>query len=334
MSLYDVPAVDAGARVVAVARVTSAVGLGARWPGQVAFVRDDGSVVGSLLGGAFDTGLVADVPAVLAGSARSAGGLAIDLEFDHDEAERVGLPCGGAASVLVQPLSAIPSDVQADLAARRPTALVTSLDGGAFTTRGLKAESDPAYDDGDSPDSVARVLLARGEPSDAIVETREGRVLVSVVVPTPHLVVIGSGALAAALEAQLALLGWTCASLTRAEDGVAAVLALGPGDGFLVIDHRGEVDLPILCAALGGPVRYVAALGSRRTQEARRERLRGAGVDEDLIGRLRGPAGLDIGSRTPAEIAVAIVAEMLSVRASAAGGALRDRGGPINASRA
>ena len=334
MSLYDVPAVDAGAPVVAVARVTSAVGLGARWPGQVAFVRDDGSVVGSLLGGAFDTGLVADVPAALAGSPRSAGGLVIDLEFDHDAAERVGLPCGGTASVLVQPLSAIPPDVQADLAARRPTALVTSLDDAMFTTRGLTSAADPAYDDDNSPDSVARSLLDRGEPSDALVETAAGRVLVSVVVPTPHLVVIGSGALAAALEAQLALLGWTCASLTRAEDGVAAVLALGPGDGVLVIDHRGEVDLPILSAALAGPVRYVAALGSRRTQEARRERLRGAGVDEDLIGRLRGPAGLDIGSRTPAEIAVAIVAEMLSVRASAAGGALRDRGGPINASRA
>ena len=334
MSLYDVPAVDAGAPVVAVARVTSAVGLGARWPGQVALVRDDGSVVGSLLGGAFDTGLVADMPAALAGPARSVGGLVIDLEFDHDAAERVGLPCGGAASVLVQPLATIPSDVRADLAARRPTALVTSLDDGAFTTRGRKAEADPAYDDDASPDSVARVLLARGEPSDALVETAAGRVLVSVVVPTPHLVVIGSGALAAALEAQLALLGWTCAPLTRAEDGVAAVLALGPGDGVLVIDHRGEVDLPILSAALAGPVGYVAALGSRRTQEARRDRLRGSGVDEEVIARLRGPAGLDIGSRTPAEIAVAIVAEMLSVRGSAAGGALRDRSGPINSSRA
>jgi len=333
MSLYDVATGDAAAHVVAVARVTSAVGLGARWPGQVAFVRDDGNVVGSLLGGAFDTGLVAHVPAALAGPAGGAG-VVIDLEFDRDAAERVGLPCGGAASVLVQPLSSIPPDVQADLAARRPTALVTSLDDDTFTTRGLAVDGDPTYADEGSPDSVARALLARGEPSDAVIDTGEGRVLVSVVVPTPHLVVIGSGGLAVALEAQLALLDWTCASLTRAEDGVAAVLALGPGDGVLVIDHRGEIDLPILSAALGGQVGYVAALGSRRTQEARRDRLRGAGVDEDVIARLRGPAGLDIGSRTPAEIAVAIVAEMLSVRGSAAGGALRDRGGPINASRA
>ena len=161
-------------------------------------------------------------------------------------------------------------------------------------------------------------------------ETSAGRVLVSVVVPAPRLVVVGSGALASALDAQLALLGWSTAQASTAEDGVAAVQALGPGDGVLVIDHRGEVDLPILSAALRGGVGYVAALGSRRTQEARRSRLREGRVDEDTIGRLRGPAGLDVGARTPQEIAVAIVAEMLSVRSSASGGALRDGSGSIN----
>jgi xanthine dehydrogenase accessory factor len=332
MSLYDLP--PGASDVVALARVTSAVGLGARWPGRVALVHADGSVDGSLLGGAFDAALVAGAPAALDPSRSSIGGIVLDLEFDHDEAERVGLPCGGAASVLVQRLSAVPDSVRADLAARRPTALLTELDDPAFTTRAMRADGDPAYADEDSPDSVARSLLARGEPSDAVVATAAGRVLVSVVLPTPHLVVIGSGALAAALEAQLALLGWTCAALTHAGDGVAAVRALGPGDGVLVIDHRGEVDLPILTTALEGTVGYVAALGSRRTQEARRERLRGAGMAEETIARLRGPAGLDIGSRTPAEIAVAIVAEMLSVRSSSTGGALRDRTGAINEGRA
>ncbi len=332
MSLYDVPVDDPD--IVALARVTAAVGLGARWPGQVALVRADGSVVGSLLGGAFDTSTVAGAPAVLDPSRGYLGGVVIDLEFDHDEAERVGLPCGGAASVLVQRLSAIPDRVRADLAARRPTALLTDLDDPAFTTRSVRDDGDPAYADEPSPDSVARSLLARGEPSDTVVGTTEGRVLVSVIVPTPHLVVIGSGALALALEAQLALLGWTCVAVTHAEAGVAAVSALGPGDGILVIDHRGEVDLPVLSSALEGQVGYVAALGSRQTQEARRERLRGAGLAEATIARLRGPAGLDIGSRTPAEIAVAIVAEMMSVRSSSAGGALRDRTGSINGGRA
>ena len=313
---------------MALARVTAAVGLGARWPGQVALVRADGSVVGSLLGGAFDTATVADVPGLdprLARRARHrprvrprrgrAGRAPVRRRAERPRAAAVGDPGQRAA----------------DLAARRPTALLTELDDPAFATRAVSADGDPAYADEGSPDSVARSLLARGEPSDAVVETAAGRVLVSVVLPTPHLVVIGSGALASALEAQLALLGWACSAITHADDGVAAVRALGPGDGVLVIDHRGEVDLPILSAALEGEVGYVAALGSRRTQEARRDRLRGAGVDEDTIARLRGPAGLDIGSRTPAEIAVAIVAEMLSVRAASSGGALRDRTGAINA---
>jgi xanthine dehydrogenase accessory factor len=273
---------------------------------------------------------VAGAPAALDLPTAVVGGLVIDVEFDHVEAERAGLPCGGSATILVQRLSAIPDSVRADLAARRPTALLTELDDPAFTTRAVTEDGDPAYADEGSPDSVARSLLARAEPSDTVVETAAGRVLVSVVVPTPHLVVIGSGALAAALEAQLELLGWTCASLTDAGDGVAAVRALGPGDGVLVIDHRGEVDMPILSAALQGKVGYVAALGSRHTQEARRDRLRGAGVAEGTIARLRGPAGLDIGSRTPAEISVAIVAEMMSVRSSSTGGALRDRTGAIN----
>jgi len=142
MSLYDVPTDDSD--VVALARVTSAVGLGARWPGQVALVRADGSVEGTLLGGAFDTATVADVPAALDPSRARLGGIVIDLEFDHDEAERVGLPCGGAASVLVQRLSAIPDSVRADLAARRPTALLTELDDPAFTTRAVSADGDPA----------------------------------------------------------------------------------------------------------------------------------------------------------------------------------------------
>jgi xanthine dehydrogenase accessory factor len=331
MSLYDVPAVDAvgpASEVVAFARVTSALGLGARWPGAVALVRADGSLDGSLLGGAFDAGLVAEAPSVLDPARRAT---LIDVEFDHDEAERVGLPCGGSASVLVQRIVDLPEVIRADIAGRRPTALVTALDGDGYAVRALAPDGDAAYDDAGSPDALARALLARGEPSDAVVETADGSVLVSVFVPAPHLVVIGSGALAVALDAQLSLLGWTCAALTRVDDGVAAVAALGPGDGVLVIDHRGEVDFPILSAALASGVGYVAALGSRKTQEARRGRLRDGGVGEDAIARLRGPAGLDIGSRTPAEIALAITAEMLAVRATATGSPLATITGSLNA---
>ncbi|MBI1378031.1 MAG: hypothetical protein GC157_11210 [Frankiales bacterium] len=326
------PSDPSGARdVVAFARVAAAAGLGARWPGQVALLGPGaaGAAAGSLLGGAVEPASL-DLSAVLDRSA--AGGL-VDVEFDDAAAVRAGLACGGRASILVQPIGALPPEVLSALAHRRPTAVLTRLDDPALPTRAPAPPGDPAYGDPDSPDSLARSLLERGEPADAVAETASGRMLVSVYVPAPHLVVVGSGALATALGAQLALLGWSSAEVTGLDDALAAVDALGPGDGVLMVDHSADVDGPVLARALRGGVGYVAALGSRRTQAARRERLRAIGVDEASIERLRGPAGLDIGSRTPAEIAVAIVAEMLSVRASTSGAALRDTTGHLNAGR-
>ena len=314
MSSYDV-LTDAGSHAddVVLARVAGAEGLGARWPGQVALVHADGSVDGSLLGGAFDATRVPELPSAVAAAISGPGSL-VRLELSHDEAESAGLSCGGAATVLLQRISAVPESVRHELGLRRATAIVTALEDPGLSTRALMAAGDPAYDDETSPDAVARELLARGEPGDTVVETATGQVLVTVLVPTPHLVVVGGGALAAALEAQVALLGWTCSSVTDVESAVDAVDRLGPGDGVLVVDHRAEVDFPVLSRALSHGIGYVAALGSRRTQEARRTRLRDGGVDEPAIARLHGPAGLDIGSRTTAEIALSIAAEMLSVR--------------------
>ncbi len=321
---------DGAADAASLVRVADAVGLGARWPGQAAVVLDDGTVVGSLLGGAVDDRLSSAVPGLRLAMTAAASAI-LDVELDRDEAERAGLPCAGRASMLVQPLASLPATTLADVAARRPAGLLTFLDDPASATR---AVSGGTTDDDGSPESVAAELMRRGEPADALVETTSGRVLVSVFVPSPRLVVVGSGALATALDAQLGLLGWSTVQASTAEDGVAAVRALGPGDGLLVIDHRGEVDFPILSEALTRGIGYVAALGSRRTQEARRSRLLDGGVEESLVALVRGPAGLDLGARTPAEIAVAIVAEMLSVRSSSEGGALRDGSGSINRGRA
>ena len=109
-------------------------------------------------------------------------------------------------------------------------------------------------------------------------------------------------------------------------------LHVAPDDAVVVLTHEERLDVPALTAALPADAFYVGAIGSRRTQEKRRERLLEAGLEEDQIDRLAGPAGIDLGAHTPAETAVSILAEILAVRTGKDGGRLRDRLGPIHAS--
>jgi len=98
----------------------------------------------------------------------------------------------------------------------------------------------------------------------------------------------------------------------------------------VVLSHEERFDVPALVGALRSDAFYVGAIGSRRTQEKRRERLLEAGLGEEELERLAGPAGLDLGAHTPAETAVSILAEVLAVRAGRSGGRLAERSGPIH----
>jgi xanthine dehydrogenase accessory factor len=154
--------------------------------------------------------------------------------------------------------------------------------------------------------------------------------VVDVVVPTTRLLVVGGGDLATALERQAALLGWEPSSVNDGQRAAAAIKEMGPADALIVLSHDSEVDTPALAAGLASEVGYLGALGSRHTQTGRRERLLARGLTSEQLGRIHGPAGLDIGARTPGEIALAIGGEILALRSGRAGGALRERAAPIN----
>ena len=98
----------------------------------------------------------------------------------------------------------------------------------------------------------------------------------------------------------------------------------------VVLTHEDRLDVPALTSALPSAAFYVGAIGSRRTQAKRRERLLEAGLGESELERLAGPAGLDLGAHTPAEMAVSILAEVLAVRAGRSGGRLAESSGPIH----
>lgn len=102
----------------------------------------------------------------------------------------------------------------------------------------------------------------------------------------------------------------------------------------VVLTHEMRFDVPALMGALRSDAFYVGAIGSRRTQESRRERLAEEGLTDGELERIAGPTGLDVGAETPAETAVSILAEILAVRAGRPGGRLKEARGRIHAEAA
>jgi xanthine dehydrogenase accessory factor len=105
---------------------------------------------------------------------------------------------------------------------------------------------------------------------------------------------------------------------------------LGPRDAVCVLTHDSKFDVPAIVGALATKVGYLGAMGSRKTNAKRTDRLLEAGVTEEQLARIHAPIGLDIGARTPEETAVSICAEIIGNRTGRAAQALRDGEGPIH----
>jgi xanthine dehydrogenase accessory factor len=119
------------------------------------------------------------------------------------------------------------------------------------------------------------------------------------------------------------VLGWP--------DEVADEIGLGPADAVAILSHDPKFDEPAIAEAMRRGCRYVGAIGSRRTQRDRRDRLAQQGLGEAELARLRGPIGLDLGGREAAEVALAIMAEVVAARHGASGRPMREvaAGSPV-----
>jgi xanthine/CO dehydrogenase XdhC/CoxF family maturation factor len=145
--------------------------------------------------------------------------------------------------------------------------------------------------------------------------------------PKP-LLVVGDGPVAEALVPMAELLGWGTTVAATLDEATAA---LPSADAVVVTSHDPDVDAPALAAAIAARPAYIGAMGSRGRQARRKEWLLAHGITEADLEVVHGPAGLDIGANTPAEIALSILAELVStLRGASARGSLRDGSGPIH----
>jgi xanthine dehydrogenase accessory factor len=172
--------------------------------------------------------------------------------------------------------------------------------------------------------------------------------------PGPRLILFGAVELAAALSTLARAAGWRAYVVDPRQHFAVAdrfsdaedVLVAWPEEAFArlggldastavaALTHDPVLDDPALLIALRSPAVFVGAMGSRRTQEARRERLVAAGLREDELARLSGPAGLDLGARTASETALSILGEIVAVRNGRSGGRLTPGEGSIHRVRA
>jgi xanthine dehydrogenase accessory factor len=347
-----------GRRVVSATLVES-VGSAPLEPGAEMLVDDTGRIEGSVTGGCVEGALVEEAQGILAGAPPRVATYGISDE----QAVGVGLMCGGTVRVFVAELTApdVLAAVRAEIEAERPVALAALLDGPAAgaTMAVLEDRCVGALAPGELLDanvardargfldegrSAVRRYSAKGETMGS-----ELRVAIRAFATPPRMVIFGAIDFSAALAAAATEIGYRVtivdarqafAASSRFSEHAEVVVswpleylaqtALGPRDAVLVFTHDAKFDEPALIGALATGAGYIGALGSRRTHADREERLRGAGVADDQLARISSPCGLDVGARTPAETAVAVLAEILALRAGRDGGRLADASGPIH----
>jgi xanthine dehydrogenase accessory factor len=214
-----------------------------------------------------------------------------------------------------------------------PAALVATVDGaGALVLAGpeLAATAGGLDDPGleAAAADAARALLRRGATATERIEAGGTALLLDLWVPVPSVLVAGTGSIGQALAAQAELLGWAVRTETEPDVVAEAVAGFSDADVLVLLDHSPAFDAALVEGLRRGRG-FVGALGSRRTQAARRERLLAAGLGERELARLHGPVGLDLGARTPAETAVSIVAQVVAARSGRAATALAASGNRI-----
>lgn len=326
---------EAGVRG-ALAMVVETYGSSPRPLGSLMAISESGQMVGSVSAGCVEGAVIEEAINVLADGRPRLQTYGISNEW----AAGVGLSCGGNISVFIQPwrLSSIWRELQASRRDKQSVVLATVLDGthagenSVFWRDARGAGPLQKYYDSLKP--LLEAAFERQRPQRAKVLT-EGRsdIFVLPFFPPQRLIIIGAVHIALSLTTFANELGYETivvdprpafASsdrfshadqlLTLWPQEALPRLKLDGGTSVAVISHDDKLDLPALEAALNSEARYIGALGSHRTMARRAGLLREMGFTDDDMARIHNPIGLDLGGRSPEEIALATMAEIVATR--------------------
>ena len=290
---------------VAVATVVDTMRSAPRQPGAKMVIRESGRFTGSVSGGCVEADLVERAKSLLAGGE---GGV-VSYGVSDSDAFEVGLSCGGQIDVWLE---------EADPALWREV-------------RSLLA--DDAYGTLYTNTHTGEKRLERGvlDPTGL----REDGVFAERIEGPLRVIIFGAAEAAEHLCAYGRQLGWrttvvdarpalaTPERVPSADEVIKAwpdqvVDRIDDRTAVVTLSHEERLDIPAIAAALERGARYIGAIGARRTQERRRAALRELGFDDAEIDRIHGPAGLDLGGRAPAQVALAIAAEIVQLTAGTA----------------
>lgn len=332
--------------MIALATVMKTWGSSPRASGSNMVINARGEMAGSVSGGCVEGAVVQEALALFPGGAPKL----LHFGVADETAWEVGLACGGEIDILVQRLPAphlawgaeLFSEIEHALTSRQSVALATIFEGpedflglkSVMRSHGMRRSTLPNALQF-LLDPHLQTAIREGNPLLRTIQYEGQRleVFIDVHVPGTTLLIIGAVHIAVVLTSLAKQLGFRVividprgAFATRQRFPDAdEVLQVWPVEGMekvgidcatavAVLSHDPKLDDPALCAALPSEAFYVGALGSRKTQAARRERLGAEGIEPATLDRLRGPIGLDLGGRHPAEIALGILAEIIAVR--------------------
>ena len=341
---------------IALATLVRVRGSAPRLPGARMCVTRSGRMAGSVSGGCVENDVFERAVHVLDSGrpAVATYGIADELGFE------VGLSCGGSLDVLIEPFvaDALWQALRHAVDGCHPAVLCIGLTPAEWLGRKLVLLAEDRHIGSLDPDldevvtAAARDYLRKGGTTVISVPRRgeAATIFIESLPPPLRLFLIGATHTAAALCRMAKGLGFhitvvdargTYATRERFPDADVLVRAqpgevlerarLDASSHVVVLTHDPKFDIPALTQALGSPARYIGVMGSRPTHARRRDRLAEDGFGMADLARIRAPIGLDLGARTPEEMALAILAEMVAVRYGAEGGALAHKRGAIHA---